>query len=257
MVTMVDPTYLRTVAQAPAIRAIKDRAYDLLRLGPGVRVLDVGCGPAIDTVPMARRVGPTGLVLGIDRDPATIEEANRTATREGVGAFTRHSAGEATALGLAADAVDAVYCERVLQHISWIDARQVVREIVRVVRPGGRVVVVDTDWATLSIAADDPWLERRVVSEHWLGFANPFSGRHLPPLARASGLVDVAVETFDLPLTLESVEFLLAPALQRGAASGRIGVREAERWYLALRGAHEYGLFFAHVSMVLAAGTIG
>jgi hypothetical protein len=155
---------------------------------------------------------------------------------------------------LASGAVDACFCERVLQHIAWPNVPKVATEIMRVVRPGGKVVVIDTDWATLSIGAEDPWLERRLVAEHTLGFANPFSGRYLISLFRGTGLVDMSVETFDLELTLESVEFLLAPALQRGVAAGRIGRREVYRWTHGLRGLAEYGRFFAHLSMVLVHG---
>jgi ubiquinone/menaquinone biosynthesis C-methylase UbiE len=249
-----DPDFLKRTAESPAVRAIKDRAYQLLELAPGSRVVDVGCGPAIDTVPFARLVGPTGLVLGIDSDPLMVQEANQVAAREGVGTYTRHLTGDATSLMVASEAVDACFCERVLQHLSWINVPKVATEILRVIRPGGKVVVIDTDWATLSIGAEDPWLERRIVAEHTLGFANPFSGRYLLSLFRSTGLVDMLVETFDLELKPESVEFLLAPTLQRGVAAGRIGMREAQRWSYGLRGLTEYGRFFAHISMVLMAG---
>jgi ubiquinone/menaquinone biosynthesis C-methylase UbiE len=249
-----DPDFLKRTAESPAVRAIKDRGYQLLELAPGNRVLDVGCGPAIDTVPLARLVGPTGLVLGIDADPLMVQEANQVAAREGVGTYTRHLAGDATALMLASGAVDACFCERVFQHIPWINVPKVATEILRVVRPGGKVVVIDTDWATLSIGAEDPWLERRIVAEHAMSFANPFSGRYLLSLFRGIGLVDMSVETFTLELRLESLEFLLAPTLQRGVATGRIAMRDAQRWSYGLRALAEYGRFFAHISMVLMAG---
>jgi ubiquinone/menaquinone biosynthesis C-methylase UbiE len=254
MVRKIDTTYLKLTAQTPAIRAIKARAYELLGLRAGNHAVDIGCGPAIDTIPMAQLVGPTGLVLGIDNDPQMVKEANRSAIREGVGAFTRHVVCDATDTTLPSGAVDACFCERVLQHVSWIEARKVASEIMRIVRQGGHVAVIDTDWATLSIAAEDPWLERRIVQEHVLGFLNPFSGRHLPALFRTNGLVDMSIETFDLQLAFESLEFLLGPTLQRGMAAGRIGAYEAQRWSQGLRGAREYGIFFAHVSMVLVAG---
>jgi ubiquinone/menaquinone biosynthesis C-methylase UbiE len=254
MVRKIDTTYLKLTAQTPAIRAIKARAYELLELRAGNQVVDIGCGPAIDTIPMARLVGPTGMVLGVDNDPEMVKEANGRATREGVGAFTRHVVCDATNVTLPSGTVDACFCERVLQHVPWIEAQKVTSEIIRIVRQGGHVAVIDTDWGTLSIAAEDPWLERRIVQEHVLGFANPFSGRHLPALFRTSGLVEMSVETFNLQLAFEPLEFLLGSTLQRGIATGRIGAGEAQRWSQGLRWAREYGLFFAHVSMVLVAG---
>ncbi len=250
----IDQTYLRQTAQTPAIRAIKERAYELLELTEGGRVVDVGCGPGIDTVALARRVGPTGEVVGVDADPAMVEQAESVAAREGVATFTRHVVADATALPLGTGEADACFCERLLQHLSWAHASLAAREILRIVRPGGMIVITDTDWATLSIAAADPWLERRVVHEHALAFANPFSGRYLPSLLRASGLTETSVATFDLELTFESVQFLLRPTVEAGVLAGRILPQDGRRWWHALSALNDYGQFFAHLAMVQVAG---
>jgi len=130
----VDSGYLKRTAESPAVRRIKTQALQSLQLSPANRVLDVGCGPAVDTIEMARLVGPTGAVLGIDGDPAMVDEANRAAIAAGVGAFTRHVIGDAAALSFAANEFDACFSERVLQHLSWADASRAAREMVRVIR---------------------------------------------------------------------------------------------------------------------------
>jgi ubiquinone/menaquinone biosynthesis C-methylase UbiE len=252
----VDPLYLFQTAQTPAIRAVKERAHELLAVTAGDRVVDVGCGPGIDTIALARRVGPTGFVVGVDADPGMVREADRLATREGVSPFTRHVVADATALPLPNGEADACVSERLLQHLPWASAVLATGEIVRIVRAGGRVVVTDTDWATLSIAAEDPWLERRVVQELAATFANPFSGRHLPSLLAATGLTETSVETFDLQLSYESLEFLLRPAFAAGLAGRRIAPIEARRFSQGLRELQDYSQFFAHVSMVQVAGSI-
>jgi len=249
-----DSAYLRHTAESPAIRAIKATAREHLELGEGGRVLDLGCGPAIDTIALARIVGPSGFVLGVDSDAQTIEEANRSAVSEGVGGFTRHIVGNATAVPWESSQFDACFSERLLQHIPWMDAGKVVSEMVRIVRPAGRVVAVDTDWATLSIACEDPWLERRVVAGYASMFANPFSGRRLPALLRVGGLLDLTVDTYDVALTGVATNFLLRPWLRLGVATGRIGLAEVARWEHSMRTAIQYGLFFAHVAMVMVAG---
>jgi ubiquinone/menaquinone biosynthesis C-methylase UbiE len=255
-VIRIDADYLRRTAASPAVRAVKQRAYELLRLQEGASVVDVGCGPGIDTVPLARIVGPAGYVFGIDADPAMVAEANRASSDSGTGAFTQHIVGQATALPLDTASADGCYSERLLQHLTWPTARRAVAEFVRVVRPGGAVVVVDTDWATLSIAAPDPLLERRVAWQHAAAFPNPFSGRYLPALLLRAGLVELTTETHALPLTYEAMEFLLYPTLRAGVASGGIRPFEAAQWWYAVRDLRNHGQFFAQVCLVLAAGRV-
>jgi ubiquinone/menaquinone biosynthesis C-methylase UbiE len=251
LIQRIDPEYLRRTAQSDEIRALKARGYELLRLKPGAKVIDVGCGPAIDTIPLARLVGPTGFVVGVDADPAMVAEANQLASSDGMGAYTRHIIGNATSLPMNPGEFDACYCERLLQHIPWALNFDVVREMMRVMRPGGRVVIIDTDWATLSIAAQDPLLERRVAAEFALFFANAFSGRYLLALAHNAGLTAVSVQTVALQLSFEALEYLLRPALQGAVRSGRLGAQEVRRWSGDVRAARDYGLFFAHVSTVM------
>lgn len=254
MVRKINPEYLKRTADSSAVRRIKTRALETLGLAAGTRVVDIGCGPAIDTVEMARLVGPTGFVLGIDGDPVMVDQANQTAIREGVGAFTRHILGDATALAQRSGDFDACFCERVLQHLSWVDVGRAAREIVRVVRSRGRIAVIDTDWATLSVGSGNPLLERRIIREHALRFPNPFSGRYLLLAFRTAGLDNINIETFNLQLSFEAVEFLLRPAIEGGIASGRISAFEAGRWFLELYAARDYGVFFAHVGIVLLTG---
>lgn len=250
----VDAGYLKRTAESPAVRMLKSRALDTLNLTSGGSVVDIGCGPAIDTIELARRVGPSGLVLGVDADPVMVKEANRIAAENGVGAFTRHVLGEAAALEYETGSFDACFCERVLQHLKWDDAARASGEIVRVVRPGGRIAIIDTDWGTLSIAARDPQLERRVVHEHALSFHNPFAGRYLLSLFRPFGLADLRVETFSLQLGFDAVRFLLEPVLSRGVAAGQLSIFEARRWHYDIEAARDYGMFYAHVSMTLLTG---
>jgi ubiquinone/menaquinone biosynthesis C-methylase UbiE len=247
----IDPEYLKRTAQSDEVRALKARGYELLRLKPGTKVIDVGCGPAIDTIPLARFVGPTGFVVGVDADTAMVAEANQLASSAGVGAFTRHIIGNATSLPMGPGEFDACYCERLLQHIPWALNYDVIREMMRVMRPGGRIVIIDTDWATLSVAAKDPLLERRIAAEFGIFFANPFSGRYLLALARNAALTVVSVQTVGLQLSFQALEYLLRPALQCAVRNGRLGEQEVRRWSDDMSATRDYGQFFAHVSTVM------
>jgi ubiquinone/menaquinone biosynthesis C-methylase UbiE len=256
MVININPEYLHLTAASPGVQAVKRRAYELLDLAAGSRVVDVGCGPAIDTISLARIVGPSGYVTGIDSDAGMVVTANRLATEAGTGTFSRHIVADATAIRLPAASADACYSERLLQHMPWRNAERAVGEFVRVVRPGGTVVVADTDWATLSIGALDPFLERKVVRQHASWFPNPFSGRYLPAMLVRAGLVQLTTESFSLPISFNSMEFLLRPTIWAGVVSGSIQWFEAERWWREMRNLRDHREFFAHVSLVLAGGRI-
>lgn len=155
----VDPGYLE--ASLVLAAASKQSSYDELRIGMGAQVLDVGCGPGLDTVHLASIVGPTGAVTGVDADPAMVTEANERAAADGLSDVVGHVVATADDLPFDDASFDAVRSERMLQHVA--DPVAVVREMVRVTRPGGRVVLLDTDWASLSIDTSLYDLERRMV----------------------------------------------------------------------------------------------
>lgn len=123
---------------------LKQRITGLLRLGPGHRVLDVGCGPGTDTIPMSEQVGDSGTVIGVDYDKRMITEADSRAKKAKFPERLRHEVADGSFLPFDSDTFDACRSERLLQHV--IDGEAVVKEIVRVTKPSGRIVIADTDW---------------------------------------------------------------------------------------------------------------
>ena len=139
---------------------MKQRIRSLLDLAPGQRVLDVGCGPGLDTAAAAECVGPAGRVAGIDYDPSMIRDA-RAMDDRGTGRNPRvwYQVADAAHIpyrtgALIGAAANVCYSIRT-------DAAAVVREMGRVTKPGGVIVVADTDWATLeSTLPNRPWSVR-------------------------------------------------------------------------------------------------
>jgi ubiquinone/menaquinone biosynthesis C-methylase UbiE len=240
---------------AALTRGLKRRVTRLLAVANGNRVLDVGCGPGVDTVSMARFVGATGLVLGIDHSEEMIEVARARARKAGVSRWVIHHRADAMALPFRDGVFDACRSERLCQHV--VAAPRVIAEMVRVVRYGGRVVVSDADWSTLSIDTSEVEIERRVVAFLSRAVANGQAGRQLFRLLQRE-LSQVTVEVW--PIIWTDYETfrqtsLSLPRIQESLIdSGTIGAEELQRLMRSLQEAGARREFFATASMVLAAG---
>jgi SAM-dependent methyltransferase len=109
-------------------------------LAPGLTVLDLGSGAGIDCFLAAERVGPGGRVIGVDMTPEMIEKARANARRSGY-TNVEFRLGEIEALPVADASVDVIISNCVLNLSA--DRSRVLGEALRVLRPGGRIVVSD------------------------------------------------------------------------------------------------------------------
>jgi len=114
-------------------------------LEPGMRVADFGCGIGAVTRMLARMVGPTGSVTGIDSHLGQLEQAGQLCHEAGLTNVMLWKA-DACATNLPSDTFDLVYCRFLLIHLTDPDA--CLREMKRVLKPGGIIVVEDGDLST-------------------------------------------------------------------------------------------------------------
>jgi SAM-dependent methyltransferase len=168
-------------------------AYLLPALRPGLDLLDVGCGPGTITADLARRVAP-GRTLGIDRSADVLEKARTHAAQQGVALELRP--GDVYALDLPDASVDVVHAHQVLQHLT--DPVRALREMRRVLKPGGVLAARDGDYACFSWAPADArltrWLEvYRAVARQNGG--EPDAGRYLRGWALAAGFRTVTASS--------------------------------------------------------------
>jgi ubiquinone/menaquinone biosynthesis C-methylase UbiE len=168
-------------------------AHLLPHLAPGQRVLDVGCGPGTITLDLARRVAP-GTVLGIDSAPDAIGAAVAARDEAELRDAVTLAVGDVYALDAPDASFDVVHAHQVLQHLT--DPVAALREMRRVVVPGGLVAVRESDYGAFAWAPDDPVLDRWMALYHQVTRANRAdadAGRHLPGWFRAAGFDDLEV----------------------------------------------------------------
>ncbi|GAA0614882.1 hypothetical protein GCM10009547_15940 [Sporichthya brevicatena] len=188
---------------------------DLLALRPGEVVLDVGSGPGFLAAEMAAAVGPTGRVLAVDPSDTMRALARSRELPPNSGAV-EHLAGDATALPTPDASVDVVVSTQVLEYVADVPAA--LAEARRVLRPGGRVHVLDTDWDSLVWRSADPERARRILTAWDAHLVDPYLPRRLPQLLRAAGFAEPEVRV--LPLVRAGWD-------ENSFAAGLLGLVEA------------------------------
>ena len=132
---------LITVLTLGRERALRETMLDLGKVGTGESVLDVGCGTGTLAIAAKRRVGPTGSVRAIDASPEMIARARAKTTKAKVD--VAFEVARAEALPFSDGQFDVVLSTVMLHHLRRAAREECVREIRRVLRPGGRLLAVD------------------------------------------------------------------------------------------------------------------
>jgi len=240
---------------AQVVKNHKERVIELLRIQPGHRILDVGCGPGTDTIPFGQLVGSTGQVVGLDLNEAMIVEADRRAHEAGVSDCVQHKYGDASCIPFEESYFDACHAERVFMHLR--NPEQVLAEMIRVTRPGGRIAVTDPDGATISFDTPEADIERRIVLFWAKRHNNGYAARRLYRLFRMAGLTEIAVEITPIVMTDVALGLYLLKAddvEKEAVEAGAVTPADVRRWRASLEQAAATETFFGSWNNVTVVG---
>jgi arsenite methyltransferase len=222
---------LEAVYTTPDVVGQRREVLRLLALRAGEQVVDIGAGPGLLAVEMATAVGPGGLVHAVEPSESMREHARRR-THPAGGAEVEISAGSADSLPLPDASVDVAVSTQVLEYVPDVPGALV--EAHRVLRPGGRVLVLDTDWDSVVWHSSDAARTARVLAAWEEHLADPHLPRMLAPALRAAGFDPVqahVVALLNVGFDPNTFSATIAPAIAE-FVSGRAGVTaaDAEAW---------------------------
>jgi len=234
--------YLEYVDSLPQTRQLKADSYGYLGLNDGDYVLDAGCGPGYDALRMAALVGKNGKVTGIDLSERMIAIAEAKAS--GTGLPVSFCIGDVRKLPFPDASFDKVRIERTLQILE--NPGLVLDEMIRVLRPGGRLLSVEPDWETMVCDPGNRDTARMFFRFCADQFPDGSTGRKLYRYFRQRGLSDVVVHPaplvlhdFSLTAKMMNMDQFLAAAQEKGI----LAQDEVTSWLAELRAADVKGQF--------------
>ena len=186
----------RLVRQAEELAADSSRLFDEIGVGEGWRAVEVGCGPLGCLELLSKRVGPRGHVVGIERSDEEVERARAIARERGL-VNVEVRCCDARETGLAPGSFDLATARLVLVNVPRPE--EIVREMVRLVRPGGVVALHEADSSgnrlDPPLAAFSRLLEMLARYAAQNGIDRDIAPR-VPRLLREAGVGDLHVSPF-------------------------------------------------------------
>lgn len=178
------------VEQAQVYAREANELFDLIGIGAGASAIDIGCGVLGVLHLLADRVGESGRVVGLDREPHMVEFGRELAAQDGL--TVEFIQADATASGLANGSFDLVHARTLLLNVQ--NPERILAEMVRLAQPGGVVAVQEPDASAWNCDPPHPAFDvlRTAILNAYRRTGKDFSiGRRIGRMLREAGLEDV------------------------------------------------------------------
>ena len=247
----------RALAQCHDMVVRRSAVLEALRLRSGEHVLEIGCGGGFYAYEAAQCVGPTGRVCALDLSADQIAAAKGRCAELG---WVECQVADAVKLPYGDAEFDALYGVQVFEYVAKLD--DALRGVQRVLRPGGRVVILATNWSSLVWYSDQPARMERVLKAFAAHAPYPDLPAMLPARLRQFGMTAIRqtpVPVLNTSYHANSFSYWLARMI-RPFVLGRQAVRaeEAEAWFKELEELERRGAyFFSSTPIITEATTVG
>ncbi len=204
MEKMVDTydTYMRRITFGRE-NVLREATVNAAEIKPGDSVLEVGCGTGTLTLAAKRKAGPSGKVCGIDIIPGMIEHSKQKAAKAGLDVDFQLGSIEDIPF---TDQFDVVMCSFMIFHMSETVRNKGIEEIFRVLKPRGRLLIIDLSPPIHKVT--------RAFVKLILGFMLQHDLKELLPLMQASGFQDTVIKQAKFRIVgLPVVSFVLGRKL--------------------------------------------
>ncbi|HZP35060.1 MAG TPA: methyltransferase domain-containing protein [Methylomirabilota bacterium] len=230
--------------RTPTQVRVRRRFLRFCRIEPGWRVLEVGSGSGVVARDLAALVGPRGHVTGVDKSRVLTAAARRAAREAGLARRVDFRLADAAALPFRPGRFDCALAVTVLLHVARPQA--MLRELVRVTRPGGVVGLQDQDFGTQVLDHPDRALTRLILDGVTARlYPEPYSGRTLVRRLVALGLerVRLLADVYQTRRLDDFTHGLLKRRALLAQRFGLVGAGRAARWLAAIERADAAGHF--------------
>jgi len=177
----------------PEIIHQRSRTLDALALQAGERILDVGCGTGLLLEQMAISVGDKGQVVGLDYSPDMLDMARHRCQNFDHVALQQ---GSVEKLDFESDSFDVVSCTQTLLYVEQVETA--LHEIHRVLKPRGRIAIIETDWRGVVFNSLDELLTRKILAAWDSAVASPNLPVKLGELLRKLKFSAIKVEAIPI-----------------------------------------------------------
>jgi ubiquinone/menaquinone biosynthesis C-methylase UbiE len=249
--------YLEKRSQYPDQKLVNQALRDVLNPQNGEKLLEVGSGSGVLCRLMAQHLSPEGYIIGVDISPEIIKLSEGYLNKEDLKNVIGFEVGKANKLDYPNGNFDGAFAARLLLYIT--NPSEVINEMIRVVKSGGRIVLMDWDFETLVIDHSHRELTRRIL--HWRNDnkdGNNWSGRQLFRLLKENGLKEVTVypvvslATDENSSLTQSIFHAASGALEQRVITSK----EYESWTSELKSRVKNQQFFASIIYFIVHGVV-
>ena len=222
-------------------------------LAAGQMVMDYGCGPGWLAIEIARRVGASGRVHAVDLNAEFLKRAERNAAAEGLRERITFQRLRDERVALGDRLLDRVVTKNVLEYVTDLD--ETLRELRRVLRPGGLLHVIDSDWGMLAVEPLGAERISELFAAASVAYRYPLIGRQLYGALRKAGFADVRVQVLAGTDTRGHFAPIVFNMASYARISGRLEPLKIDRLVADLKSAIEAGDYLLVLPQFLVTGT--